>query len=71
MDCFSAGCVVAELFLEGKPLFTLSELFKYREGELKIDTQLGAVEDEGVRVSAPTTWASSLCSPRISNSLNK
>ena len=52
MDCFSAGCVIAELFLEGKPLFTLSELFKYREGELKVDTQLGAVEDEGVRVRA-------------------
>ncbi|TBU59830.1 hypothetical protein BD310DRAFT_1038276 [Dichomitus squalens] len=49
MDCFSVGCVIAELFLEGKPLFTLSELFKYREGELKVDTQLGAVEDDGVR----------------------
>ncbi|RPD52474.1 ARM repeat-containing protein [Lentinus tigrinus ALCF2SS1-7] len=49
MDCFSAGCVIAELFLEGKPLFTLSELFKYREGELKVDTQLSVVEDEGVR----------------------
>ncbi len=51
MDCFSAGCVIAELFLEGKPLFTLSELFKYREGELKVETQLTAVEDDGVRVS--------------------
>ncbi|KAI1792388.1 hypothetical protein LXA43DRAFT_1132877 [Ganoderma leucocontextum] len=49
MDCFSVGCVIAELFLEGKPMFTLSELFKYREGELKVDPQLGAVEDEGVR----------------------
>ncbi|KAI0672432.1 hypothetical protein C8Q78DRAFT_971156 [Trametes maxima] len=49
MDCFSAGCVIAELFLEGKPLFTLSELFKYREGELKLETQLGALEEAGVR----------------------
>ncbi|KAI0364206.1 hypothetical protein BV20DRAFT_1108288 [Pilatotrama ljubarskyi] len=49
MDCFSAGCVIAELFLEGKPLFTLSELFKYREGELKLETQLGAVEEGVVR----------------------
>ncbi|KAI0822421.1 hypothetical protein BC628DRAFT_1429686 [Trametes gibbosa] len=49
MDCFSVGCVIAELFLEGKPLFTLSELFKYREGELKLDTQLGAIEEDGVR----------------------
>ncbi|CDO75088.1 hypothetical protein BN946_scf185010.g13 [Trametes cinnabarina] len=49
MDCFSAGCVIAELFMEGKPLFTLSELFKYREGDLRLDTQLAAVEEQGVR----------------------
>ncbi|KAL7284649.1 hypothetical protein ACG7TL_001946 [Trametes sanguinea] len=49
MDCFSAGCVIAELFMEGKPLFTLSELFKYREGELRLDTQLAPVEEQGVR----------------------
>ena len=52
MYCSSVGCVIAELFLEGKPLFTLSELFKYREVELIVDTQLGVVEDEGVRVRA-------------------
>ncbi|KAJ7835392.1 hypothetical protein B0H14DRAFT_2796790 [Mycena olivaceomarginata] len=49
MDCFSAGCVIAELFLEGAPLFTLSQLFKYREGEYSVDSYLGAIEDEGVR----------------------
>ncbi|KAF8065194.1 hypothetical protein FPV67DRAFT_1501752 [Lyophyllum atratum] len=49
MDCFSAGCVIAELFLEGAPLFTLSQLFKYREGEFNVDTQLAAIDDEGVR----------------------
>ncbi|KAJ6463912.1 hypothetical protein C8R45DRAFT_1220032 [Mycena sanguinolenta] len=49
MDCFSAGCVVAELFLEGAPLFTLSQLFKYREGEYNVDSYLSAIEDEGVR----------------------
>ncbi|KAF9485745.1 other/VPS15 protein kinase [Pholiota conissans] len=48
MDCFSAGCVIAELFLEGAPLFTLSQLFKYREGEYKVDGYLAAIEDEGV-----------------------
>jgi phosphoinositide-3-kinase regulatory subunit 4 len=52
MDCFSAGCVIAELFLEGAPLFTLSQLFKYREGEFNVDGHLNAIEDEGVRVSA-------------------
>lgn len=51
MDCFGAGCVLAELFLEGAPLFTLSQLFKYREGELNVDGHLGTIEDDGVRVS--------------------
>ena len=50
MDCFSAGCVIAELFLEGAPLFTLSQLFKYREGEYNVDHQLNAIDDAGVRV---------------------
>jgi len=51
MDVFSAGCVLAEIFLEGAPLFTLSQLFKYREGEYKVDGHLAAIEDEGVQVS--------------------
>jgi phosphoinositide-3-kinase regulatory subunit 4 len=54
MDVFSAGCVIAELFREGAPLFTLSQLFKYREGELNTDGLLSSVEDVGVRVSL--TW---------------
>lgn len=32
MDIFSAGCVIAELFLGGKPLFDLPTLLKYRTG---------------------------------------
>ncbi|KAJ9161942.1 ARM repeat-containing protein [Coniochaeta hoffmannii] len=32
MDVFSAGCVIAELFLEA-PIFSLSQLYKYRKGE--------------------------------------
>lgn len=51
MDCFSAGCVIAELFLEGAPLFTLSQLYKYREGEFNVDAQLSAIEDLSIRVS--------------------
>jgi phosphoinositide-3-kinase, regulatory subunit 4 len=50
MDCFSVGCVFAELFLEGTPLFTLSQLFKYREGDYNVDTSLNVIEDAGVRV---------------------
>lgn len=34
MDIFSAGCVIAELFLEG-PIFNLSQLFKYRKEKEK------------------------------------
>ena len=51
MDVFSAGCVIAEMFLEGAPLFTLSQLFKYREGEYSVDPQLAAIDDHGIRVS--------------------
>ena len=61
MDCFSAGCVIAELFLEGAPLFTLSQLFKYREGEYKVDAHLAAIEDEGVQVSI-SIFAREFCS---------
>lgn len=32
MDIFSAGCVIAEVFLGGKPLFELPTLLKYRTG---------------------------------------
>ncbi|CAK7234359.1 Serine/threonine-protein kinase [Sporothrix bragantina] len=32
MDVFSAGCVIAELVLEA-PIFSLSQLFRYRRGE--------------------------------------
>jgi phosphoinositide-3-kinase regulatory subunit 4 len=30
MDVFSAGCVIAELYLEGEALFDLSALLAYR-----------------------------------------
>ena len=71
MDCFSAGCVIAELFLEGAPLFTLSQLFKYREGEYKVDAHLAAIEDEGVQVSisivACEFCSSSVVEPHTAN----
>ncbi|KAJ2802534.1 Serine/threonine-protein kinase, partial [Coemansia helicoidea] len=34
MDIFSAGCVIAELFLDGNPLFSLSRLLQYRRGAI-------------------------------------
>lgn len=49
MDVFSAGCVIAELFLEA-PIFSLSQLYKYRKGEF--DPQYGyinKIQDTEVR----------------------
>lgn len=50
MDVFSAGCVLAELFLEGTALFTLSQLYKYREGDFDVDAHLAYIKDDLVRV---------------------
>lgn len=49
MDIFSAGCVIAELFLEG-PIFSLSQIFKYRSGEYSPEhSQLAKIEDPDIR----------------------
>ena len=49
MDVFSAGCVIAELFLES-PIFTLSQLYKYRKGEYDPELiQLNKIEDKDIR----------------------
>jgi phosphoinositide-3-kinase, regulatory subunit 4 len=51
MDVFSLGCVIAELFLEGTPLFTLSHMFKYRKGEYDpIRLFVDKIEDAEIRV---------------------
>ncbi|CAH2350398.1 serine/threonine-protein kinase Vps15p [[Candida] railenensis] len=47
MDYFSLGCVIAELFLEGDAIFTLSSLFKYIKGEYIPD--LSRIQPPGVR----------------------
>ncbi|KAE8447702.1 hypothetical protein EG329_010509 [Mollisiaceae sp. DMI_Dod_QoI] len=49
MDVFSAGCVIAELFLEA-PIFNLSQLFKYRRGEYDpVATHLNRIADTDIR----------------------
>lgn len=49
MDIFSAGCVIAELFLEA-PIFSLSQLFKYRKGEYDPEhTSIAKIDDVDVR----------------------
>ncbi|KAJ0000653.1 hypothetical protein NQD34_012495 [Periophthalmus magnuspinnatus] len=49
MDIFSAGCVIAELFTEGVPLFDLSQLLAYRKGLYHTEPVLMKIEDRCVR----------------------
>jgi phosphoinositide-3-kinase, regulatory subunit 4 len=49
MDVFSAGCVIAELFLES-PIFNLSQLYKYKKGEYDPSIlQLNQIADKEIR----------------------
>ncbi|XP_063054702.1 phosphoinositide 3-kinase regulatory subunit 4 isoform X2 [Engraulis encrasicolus] len=49
MDIFSAGCVIAELFAEGVPLFDLSQLLAYRKGHFQTEQVLMKIEDPYIR----------------------
>ncbi|KAL6560993.1 Serine/threonine-protein kinase [Orobanche hederae] len=54
MDIFAVGCVIAELFLEGQPLFELSQLLAYRRGQYDPTQHLEkatfhAIPDSGIR----------------------
>ncbi|CAE7123924.1 unnamed protein product [Rhizoctonia solani] len=49
MDVFSMGCVIAELFTEGTPTFTLAQLYKYRDKEINPEAHLAGLEDSGVK----------------------
>jgi phosphoinositide-3-kinase regulatory subunit 4 len=49
MDVFSAGCVIAELFLEA-PIFSLSQLYMYRRGEYDPSiSHLSRIPDKDLR----------------------
>lgn len=49
MDIFSVGCVIAELFLES-PIFSLSQLFKYRQGDYDpSQTVVSKIHDKEIR----------------------
>jgi phosphoinositide-3-kinase regulatory subunit 4 len=53
MDIFSLGCVIAELFLEGTPLFSLSQMFKYRKGEYDpVRLYVDKIEDQEIKVTS-------------------
>ncbi|KAL3625419.1 Serine/threonine-protein kinase [Castilleja foliolosa] len=49
MDIFAVGCVIAELFLEGQPLFELSQLLAYRRGHFDPTQHLEKIPDSGIR----------------------
>ncbi|KAK2989607.1 hypothetical protein RJ640_027381 [Escallonia rubra] len=49
MDIFAVGCVIAELFLEGQPLFELSQLLAYRRGQFDPSQHLEKIPDSGIR----------------------
>jgi phosphoinositide-3-kinase regulatory subunit 4 len=49
MDVFSAGCVIAETWTDGRRVFDLSELYAYRNGSLGLEGILDSLEDQGVR----------------------
>ncbi|KAM0788135.1 hypothetical protein ACM66B_001300 [Microbotryomycetes sp. NB124-2] len=50
MDVFALGCVLAELWMEGTPPFTLSQLFKYREGQYSPEAYLAEIDDQDIRI---------------------
>ncbi|VUG16726.1 VPS15 [Brettanomyces bruxellensis] len=47
MDIFALGCVIAEIYTEGLPIFTLSQMFKYKKGQYI--PNLDSVKDSNVR----------------------
>lgn len=51
MDVFSAGCVIAEMWTDGRVVFNLSELYAYKSGDIGLNGILDNIGDESVRVS--------------------
>lgn len=55
MDLFSASCVIAELYNDGEPTFTLSDLFKFKKGEL--EPNIAGISDTNVRKLVKTLFS--------------
>ncbi|WRT63674.1 uncharacterized protein IL334_000597 [Kwoniella shivajii] len=49
MDVFSAGCVLAEMWTDGRAVFNLSELFAYREGSVGLEGLLDNIDNHEVK----------------------
>ncbi|KAF8003833.1 hypothetical protein HF325_001281 [Metschnikowia pulcherrima] len=46
-DLFSLGCVIAELYMDGEPPFSLSDLYRYKKGDL--EPNLSGISDFNVQ----------------------
>jgi phosphoinositide-3-kinase, regulatory subunit 4 len=55
MDVFSAGCTIAELWLEGKDVFNLSGMLSWKKGESSPEAVIAEIEEPAIRVSGPRT----------------
>ena len=54
MDIFSAGCIIAELFSDGQPIFTYGDLLAFMEGMWFFDInifKMGILKDRIFPVS--------------------
>ena len=49
MDLFAAACVIAELWRDGSPTFTLSQLYQYRSGSFDLASVLSQIPDPDIR----------------------
>mmetsp|Transcript_933 Transcript_933/g.840 ORF Transcript_933/g.840 Transcript_933/m.840 type:complete len:135 (-) Transcript_933:446-850(-) len=49
MDIFSLGCVIAEILLDGKTLFTYEELLAYRRNEYDPLPIVDKIEDDDIK----------------------
>lgn len=48
--CLLCRCVIAELFMDGRSLFDLSQLLEYRSGEFSLDIVNKRISDKYIRV---------------------
>ena len=51
MDIFSAGCVIAETYLEGEVLFDLSQLLSYRQAASSALNSVDIMDGKGMGVT--------------------
>jgi phosphoinositide-3-kinase regulatory subunit 4 len=51
MDVFSAGCTIAELWLDGKDVFNLSGMLAWREGKSSPEGNIQEISDLLIQVS--------------------